>query len=483
MKDRKYLEMVVLFSFTLGVGFSLASIGPVLPDLQCLWNVDLHTTSFVFLFIAVGTIVGVVVSSVVMDKLPAFIFLAIVTMIRGATMFLFPYTGGLALAGPVVFIYGATLGLSAVGSLYTTNLLWPTRAGTIHLVQSGVAIGATLSPLLEKPFLSDGTFTAMMQGAFNNKHFSDKNTTLSSLEITEFLNRSLAVLTGKTIWDNVKYKNTTFDDSYSESLAGSTLDSVNLFREKANHSSTCDNFNTYLDYPFILFGCITIPVTVGLIICHRRGKDSQNPTTDPYASLDKSTDIALSRAQNVFIILMFFLSVLTIAIPGCVSNLLATFGTKSDLKVDLNTASNMTSVFWLCYSIGRIIPFFISDRIRTFPIISVAFTVMTAGIAVLVLSLYYGVVPLWISTIIIGLSTGPHFSSLFTWTREYVSLSSRNIALLSLGANAGVQFQPLISGLLMDRFGPNSFVYSIAGVYILHLSLSLSVQACTRYVS
>ncbi|XP_046570083.1 sodium-dependent glucose transporter 1-like [Haliotis rubra] len=483
MEDRKYLEMLVLFSFTLGVGLSLASIGPVLPDLQCLWNVDLHTTSLVFLFIAVGTIVGVVVSSVVMDKLPAFIFLAIVTIIRGVTMFLFPYTGGLALAGPVVFIYGASLGLSAVGSLYTTNLLWPTRAGTIHLVQSGVAIGATLSPLLEKPFLSDGTFTAMMQGTSNNEHFSDKNATLYRLEITESPDSSLAMLTGKTKWDQVVFKNTTLNDSLKESQSGAILGSVNLFRKEANHSSSCDNFKTYLDYPFIFFGCITIPVTVGLIICHRRGNDNQNPCTNPYTSIDKSTDISLSRAQNMFIILMCFLSVVTIAIPGCVSNLLATFGTKSDLKLNLNTTSTMTSVFWLCYSIGRIIPYFINDRIRTFPIIAVAFVGMTAGIVVLFLSLYYGTVCLWISMIFLGLATGPHFSSLFTWTREYVSLSSKNISLLSLGANAGVQFQPLISGLLMDRFGPNSFVYSIAGVCIIHLFLFLSVTVCTRYIS
>ncbi|XP_071116343.1 major facilitator superfamily domain-containing protein 4A-like [Haliotis cracherodii] len=487
MEDRKFFEMLVLFCFTLTVGISLAGIGPVLPDLMCLWNVSLHTISFLFLIAGVGTLAAIVVSSLLMEKLPAFIVLAIITITRGLAMFLFPYTGGLALAGPVVFIYGTTNGLSAVGSLYTTNLLWPTRAETIHLIQSGVAIGATLSPLLEKPFLSDGLFTIMMQGTPNDnpkQQFGDNNVTFNSSEITVSPDRSMAMLTGETMLDNAIYTNVTFYNPLNESLLNATFDSVNLFltEAEANNSSWCDNFSTFLDFPFILFGCIAIPVTVGLIICYRRGKNSQDHPTNPYTSIDKSTDTSQSCIQHMFVNLMCLFSLFSMAIVGCISNLLATFGTECALKVDLNTTSNMTSVFWIFYSLGRIVPYFFIDRVRTFPILSVSFVGMTAGVVMLFLSLYNGLVSLWISMILLGFFSGPHFSSLFTWTREYVCLSSKNIALLSLGANSGLQFLPLITGLLMDRFGPNSFIYSITGIYIIHLSLFIVLKVCTRFV-
>ncbi|XP_071116321.1 major facilitator superfamily domain-containing protein 4A-like [Haliotis cracherodii] len=491
MEDRKYFEMFVLFSFTISVGMSLASIGSVLPDLLCLWDVTLHTASILFLVIGAGTVSGIAVSSSLIEKLPAFIVLVIISVARVVTMFLFPYAGSVAFAGPIVFLHGAALGLSAVGSLHTTKLLWPQSAGAIYLVQSGGAFGATLSPLIEKPFLSDGLFTVMMRDISQlqvskamdgevtsyggiNKTFERSSpvttdTPEGSLKMTYVENMTNTSIT-------IVFQNMNLMDYLNGSLSEASFIKMEM------PINTCDNFITYLEYPFSIFGLYAIAVTVGLIICYRRGLNSLDDHTSAYTSIDRDTNVSLSCTEKIFISLMFLLSMLCLALMGCVSNLLVKFGIESDLDADLSTMSNMASVSWLFYSIGRIIPVLMPDRVRTFRILVVSITGMTAGVTILFLCPYYGIIPLWISMTLLGFFTGPQFSCIFTWTGEYVCLSSKIIAILSMGATVGFHLLPTVTGLVHDYFGTNSFIYSIAGISVTYTILFISITLVSRYL-
>ncbi|XP_067658839.1 major facilitator superfamily domain-containing protein 4A-like [Haliotis asinina] len=480
MEDKSScLEMFALFFFTVTVGIPLGSFGPCLPDLQCLWEEDLKAVSSLFLILSIGCFLGLIFTNMLLTTLNGYVVLMLVAVIRGVSLVVFPFTGSLGFGGTALFVCGATLGISSVAAIHQSNLMWPTKAGPIHFVMTGVAVGSALAPILENPFLSDGVFTIMMTCRGNETFLPDSQSTDTPGNITstedlephgESYESSLQMNILRDTFASVgSYsfsKNMTVLVPMTDSLTKSNISNTD---DSGLNSVSCAQFVTYIEYPFIIYGLLAIPVTVGLFICYKR--EASNSQSNPYTSLDKPQTPTYSFGQKYFIVHLLAYSTFVLVVSGCFSNLIASFGITCVLHIGLNTTSVMASVFWLFYTVGRFVPSKLPDSVTSVHLISACFVGMFVGTGILFLCISYGLVPLWISVAVLALFTGPLYTSLFTLAREYVPLSPGLITLLSMGGMIGLFIGPFLLGVLMHMFGPNMFVYVIAAVYFIHLIL------------
>lgn len=391
-----------------------------------------------------------------------------------------------------------TLLFTITACIHQANLIWPTQAGPIHFVLSGVAIGSTLAPILEKPFLSDGAFTIMMTRQDGNvKHFPTGNfdahgldtSNVSSNNITSTEDRETHVVdynssSQKHIqWDRFSsaVNNTvTSDMSVGKSTKQYlTTRNISVTEDSFLNSSRRAHFVTYIGYPFTIFGLMAIPVTIGLLICYRR--ETSNPECNPYTTLDNPKSPTYSLGQKLFIVQLLVYSTLVLTVSACFSNLIASFGVESVLQLGLKSTSTMASVFWLFYTVGRFLPSRLPASITSTHLISTCFGGILVGTVVLFLCIYYGLIPLWVSLVVLALFTGPLYTSTFTLAREYVPLSPGLITLLTSGSVLGLFMGPFLLGVLMHTYGPNMFVYAIAIVNFIHLLLFMSTAMCAKY--
>lgn len=336
--------------------------------------------------------------------------------------------------------------------LHKCGMLWPGNPRIVHLLFGVSSFGSVLAPLLVGPFLSDGAVTEMYKTRYNITTNRDT-----------FQQNHTPIINAQNI------QNLTSEMNISSLL----IDSIDC---------TGPDGITLLQYPFIVFGLIALICTPGYVYFHV--KEQSVSQSDNYETLNAIQDNPGSPKRNkkdyLFITFMFLVLLSGQGFPSGYSGLLATFGIESHLQISLSTMTLMTSLFWLSFLFGRLVPCILPGSLKQIHILTACFTGLLVGIVVFFFSLD-NTPALWVASVILGLFSAPVLPTGLACAKQILDVSPRIICVFMIAVGVGFSF-PYICGELMARYGTDAFVYFFTGFYCFTVLNFIGLLVVVRYV-
>jgi MFS transporter, FHS family, Na+ dependent glucose transporter 1 len=131
-------------------------------------------------------------------------------------------------------------------------------------------------------------------------------------------------------------------------------------------------------------------------------------------------------------------------------------------------AAYLTSVFWLAFTIGRLLSIPAATRFNSKQVILVALfsCLVILGLGILFSS---SSAVLWIMAIGLGFCMAPIWPTGFTLAGQSINLTGRITGIILLGDSFGGMVLPTLVGKVIEGSGPRTMVYLIFGSLVLNL--------------
>jgi FHS family Na+ dependent glucose MFS transporter 1 len=156
------------------------------------------------------------------------------------------------------------------------------------------------------------------------------------------------------------------------------------------------------------------------------------------------------------------------------SGWIKTYGEEIDLS-EL-TATWLTTVFWVGFTVGRMLSAALAQRFRPKAILSYASALTIVASAMLILG-DGSTAPLWIGTAMMGLATAPQFPVMFTYLERRIHITGAATAWFVAAAGIGGLTFPWLVGRWFDTSGAEAVMWATG---ILSVATTLSFIASDR---
>ncbi len=170
---------------------------------------------------------------------------------------------------------------------------------------------------------------------------------------------------------------------------------------------------------------------------------------------------------ELFLVFMLFLSVAAFLTVG---NYLLTYFTKGPAKLPVNDFITIQTIFWACFTIGRILAVYIGYKVKPYIFYFALLIITLLCVFLCVLPYFTNKIAVWILLSLIGLATGPLIpSSFMVCTSALKYVNSFVVGLVCIAANIGCMLCQYTTGYLLDNFHPPSnwlFYNDATSIYI-----------------
>lgn len=312
-------------------------------------------------------------------------------------------------------------------SVLTTDIatVWDTKAATwlaaLHFMFS---VGAFISPFTAEPFLSnihDKELIHAVNGSVENiTNLSTENVTGVFIKYDHFA----SVTINATLIDILDTESRIFIPLFISAvvclISGLSFISVYLY-----------------------FGQIYSKV--------HKAKASHDP---------ESEYILTNREQNIMTVMTGIIVTMYIMSERGVTYFLMTF-VVDNLSWSKSMGTRVTSLFYITFSIGRLITIFIVERLTPSRCLLINFNifVISGGILLTAISTHIDAL-VWVGIATAGVGMSSIFSSVFAWQSTKIrQLTGVVVSGFIVSSSVGSMIQPVIVGHLMQRYTHNWFVY------------------------
>ena len=138
--------------------------GPTILDMQDILGVEISEISLIFTFFSMGSLVGCILSSLILDKLKKYRFLVLGSslLLLGLSTAFLPHSHNLPMAYCVSILSGFSSGVQMTGGNVPCANMWKGSkhcSSFVHANQFAWSLGAVLAPISAKPFLTQESKT------------------------------------------------------------------------------------------------------------------------------------------------------------------------------------------------------------------------------------------------------------------------------------------------------------------------------------
>ncbi|XP_071101237.1 sodium-dependent glucose transporter 1A-like [Haliotis cracherodii] len=425
MEDRKtrIFETIWLFWAFHLVGFVNGIIGPTLLDLQQFVHASLTQMTYIFFVQGAGFIVGILLAFGLERCLSTRLIMTCSLLLGCMVNFALPWGTVFYYLAIMFFIMGMAKGLVDYAAMSISNQLWPGEKGApFQFVTLGAGIGAFLAPFLATPFLSNGPSSGDMFSIDINNH-----TTQPLVCIEE-------------------------------------------------DQSKC-NTESRVQYAYVIIGILSIPPVFAFAHYHRKRGSEPLMSYEEFQHTERGT---YSARNYSFIALLFLFHIPVFGIMLAYGDLLTPYGVNIGLHLSKSHMAVMTSVFWGCFLLGRILNLSFSGCLTNFVLLCLNFVGVVIACGVLIgLSEKYEV-GLWMGTAALGVFTSPYLPMVLAWSADYVQLTGGIITASLVASGLGEILVPFITGQCFVAYGPKVLMYFISGTIAYEIVTFLFLVICSR---
>ncbi|XP_028653427.2 sodium-dependent glucose transporter 1 [Erpetoichthys calabaricus] len=394
----KWPTTLALCASFLGLGMSIAVLGPTFEDLAINVKKNISNISYIFVGRSMGYIGGSVVGGVLFDCVNHHLLLGFAMLITAFGLFAIPFCKKALLLTVLMSIIGITMGFLDTGGNVLTLNTWGEQAGPhMQALHFSFALGAFVSPILAKLLL--GNMPAMSSTLGTNMSVEVRETPKS--------------VTNPQLHQTVKF--------------------ITVNNSKAAYLKSM--------WAYIVIGTFILLVSLIFFLLYSRSSPSREKTK---ASAEKPL---VAKHHNALIGLLFLFFFWYVGAEVSYGSYIFTY-TKDFAGMDESRAAGLNSLFWGTFAAARGLAIFFAACLH--PGTMILLSLVGCTVSSLLLTLYcHNSVVLWIFTAIYGASMATTFPSGISWVEQYTTVTGRSAAVFVVGAALGEMVIPAVVGYLM----------------------------------
>lgn len=405
----------------LGMGLVVAVTGAAMLDLVQLFGSSLSSISYLIITRGIGALLGSFLGGKLHDTYNTQVISIVATAVTCVTVIMTPLSGYLPVAHIMVFLVGLSGAAFETGSNVWIIRMWPENSTpALQAFHLAFGIGGLLGPFIARPFLSAGV-------AGNT---SEVNTAGFYLGLE--------------------------DGHYG---------SPGLFRVPNDTAATNATGETHIVYAYGIVGAFFFILTASMIALYLVDKTDLKPEKEK--SPDESSAVVEERASNVCFSRTAVAAMCTfigfyVALECTTSQMVASFAVKSNLHFSKSAASRVESLFFLCFSAGRLGAALVTVKLPPFWMLVISHTILLPTAIVLVIWGSSIDTVLCVGIALTGIGQGPVYAAVISWTAEHIEFSNKMMSIAVVTESVGAMAAPTVVGQFMDKV-PNVFLYVCLG--------------------
>ncbi|XP_015095927.3 sodium-dependent glucose transporter 1 [Vicugna pacos] len=387
---RWFITVLLCASF-LGLGMSVAILGPTFQDLATNVNRNISSLSLIFVGRAFGYLGGSVIGGVLFDTMNHFLLLGISMFATTVGLYLVPFCKTAVLLIVMMSIFGVSIGILDTGGNVLILAIWGDK-GAPHMqaLHFSFALGAFLAPLLAKLALGmvvpaeNHTEADFNHSAFNQSPEAD-----------------------------------------SEPLLG-IPDDMNLL------------------WAYAVIGAYIFVVSLFLFILFLT-KSSKWEKAKVSAQRSRR-----AKYHNTLLCLLFLFFFFYVGAEVTYGSYVFSFAT-THAGMKESEAAGLNSIFWGTFAACRGMAIFFATCLQPGTMIVLSNIGSLASSLFLVL-FNKSTVCLWIATSVYGASMATTFPSGVSWIEQYTTIHGKAAAFFVVGAALGEMAIPAVIGILQGKY-------------------------------
>ncbi|XP_074846822.1 sodium-dependent glucose transporter 1 [Carettochelys insculpta] len=380
-----------LCSAFLGLGISIAGLGPTFQDLAANVNKNVSDIYYIFVGRSMGYLGGSVIGGILFDSMNPHLLLGLTMLGTAAGHYAIPWCKKALLLTALMSVVGTSMGILDTGGNVLVLNIWGAEAGPhMQALHFSFALGAFVAPILTKMVL--GNFLSPKIQAEGEK----TNNSLPS-DMPDPLSTSVMKL----------HSNVSFMWAYSF-------------------------IGTYILIISLLF----------IILYSRTGS-----VQDKAKSSVQKCQIAKYHYAILFLLFLFFFCYVgaEVTYGSYIFNY-----AESHLDMKQSEAAGLNSLFWGAFATCRGLA--ICFAACLYPGTMIVLSIVGSTISSLFLALFSkNPVSLWVGTAAYGASMATTFPSGISWVEQYTTIQGKSASLFVVGAALGEMSIPAVVGFLEGK--------------------------------
>ncbi|KAL2306561.1 hypothetical protein Nmel_004490 [Mimus melanotis] len=384
----------VLCASFLGLGLSIAVLGPTFPNLAA--NVRKNVSDIYYIFVgrSLGSLAGAVVGGVLFDCMNASLLLAFSMLGTAAGLYGIPWCKESLLLTTLMSIIGGSMGILDTGGNVLALNTWGSEAGPhMQALHFSFAAGAFLAPILAK----------------------------MALGVSE-----------------------------SEELAGTektnqpVLKSVPTISAASTTPAPKDHHKEEFLWSYIIIGTYIFFISIFFFVLYSKTNSARDKSN---ASAQKGR---LAKYHWSLIGLMFLFFLFYVGAEVTYGSYVFTYAMDFAEMMESEAAA-LNSVFWGAFAVCRGAAIFGAAFLSPFTMIVMSLVCSAASSSALAFFAHYRA-SLWVGTAVYGASMATIFPSGISWIEQYTVIEGKSASLFVVGAALGEMCIPVAVGYLQGRF-------------------------------
>jgi len=166
------------------------------------------------------------------------------------------------------------------------------------------------------------------------------------------------------------------------------------------------------------------------------------------------------------LVLLFLFYALYVGLEVTYGGFILTYAVRGPPKMNKDRAAFLTSVFWGCFSVGRLLGIPLSRLLS--PTLLLLLDVFLTCVSAMGLVISGRKIPsiLWVCSGTLGFGMSSICACGINWAEQYISLTGKATALLVVAAATGEMIVPIVVGQLFESKGPISLMYVVLFIVI-----------------
>ncbi|NWR47389.1 MFS4B protein, partial [Regulus satrapa] len=387
------ISLVLCASF-LGLGMSIAVLGPTFPNLAA--NVGKNVSDIYYIFVgrSLGSLVGSMIGGVLFDCMNASLLLALSMLGTTAGLYAIPWCNDSLLLTILMSVIGGSMGILDTGGNVLALNTWESEAGPhMQALHFSFAAGAFLAPILAKMALG-GSESDQLAGA-------------------EKTNQSVLKLVP------------------TASAASAT---------PAPNDPNAEEFL----WSYIIIGTYILITSIFFFVLYSKTSSAK----DKSKASEKKNRLAKYHWPLVSLLFVFFLFYVgaEVTYGSYVYTHAMVFAEMTESE-----AAALNSVFWGAFAVCRGAAIFGAAFLSPCTMIVLSLISSAASSSALAFFAHYRA-SLWGGTAVYGASMATVFPSGISWIEQYTVVEGKTASLFVVGAALGEMCIPVAVGYLQGRF-------------------------------
>lgn len=247
-------------------------------------------------------------------------------------------------------------------------------------------------------------------------------------------------------------------------------------------NGTSQDMNSYIEYPYTIIAIVVFLYSLVIFGFFIKGPPKGFPlktTKTNFRTMCTPRSCApwkpIFGAQLLAVLAIHFGQI--VGGERAYGKFLFSYATDSELKFTKSDASILNSVFWACFTAGRLAGVPTAKFVPTRYMIMIQICATIICSFVLAAEGYRQVTILWAFSCIIGYFMSQKFPSSMSWANIYLEMNSLSVMIVLFGGYTGGLIYQYLTGYFFQNSGPRSLMYVMivysTGMSVIFLGLQL----------